>query len=75
MRTTEVSHDGREFDLIPGRKYVKIAEWLGSRTEGQRTVRAFYEPATGFVYYADGWKARGRMMAESGAQFFRALID
>ena len=45
-----------ELDTIPGRKYLKVAEWLGGRATGQRTVRWFKDMTTGTWYVAESWK-------------------
>jgi hypothetical protein len=45
-----------DLDVIPGRKYLKVAEWLGSRDDGQRTVRWFKDTQTGTWYVAESWR-------------------
>lgn len=55
------------FDVIPGRRYVKVAEWLGGRDSGQRTARWFHDLQTGSWYLAESWKRpnlRRRLTAE-----------
>jgi hypothetical protein len=47
------------FDTQPGKRYVKVVAIYGGTTAAMaaRHVHAFYEPATGNVYKAAGWRA------------------
>lgn len=45
----------RQFDVIPGRRYNLVAEWLGSREDGQRTARWFYDTRDDVWYVAESW--------------------
>lgn len=46
----------REFDVIRRRRWVLVAEWLGSRENGQRTARWMQDTQTGLWYMAESWK-------------------
>jgi hypothetical protein len=46
----------REFDVIPRKRWTLVAEWLGSRDDGQRTARWFKDNETGLWYTAESWK-------------------
>lgn len=45
--------DGREFAIIGGRRWTRVAEFLSN---GQITARFFVDEATGEVRASDGWK-------------------
>lgn len=46
------------YSLDPLTKYVRVVQQYGSLNgNGQRLVHAFYDPRTGDVYKAAGWKA------------------
>jgi hypothetical protein len=46
----------RDFDVLPRRRWTLVAEWLGSREDGQRTARWFRDNSTGRWYVAESWK-------------------
>lgn len=48
--------EARQVDLITRRRYDLVAEWLGSREDGQRTARWFHDKQTGAWYVAESWK-------------------
>lgn len=48
-----VADDGREFGILRGRRWTRVAEFLSN---GQLTARWFVDEATGEVRQAEGWK-------------------
>lgn len=66
----------REFEVIPGRRYLKVAEWLGSREHGQRTMRWFVDKTDDVIYVAESWTKPNlchRLNAEQRA-YVRSIV-
>lgn len=66
----------REFDIIEGRRYRHVVEWLGSRETGQRTARWSFDKQDGAWFMSAGWKrpnCRARLTAAQSA-FVESVI-
>ena len=65
--------DGREFAVIRGRRWTKVAEYLSN---GQLTARWFYDEETHETREAEGWhKPRKWRLGGNGADFVRMIVE
>lgn len=67
-----VADDGREFGILRGVRWTRIAEFLSN---GQLTARWFVDEATGEVRMAEGWrKPKSYPLDSRSAEFVRGLL-
>lgn len=66
----------REFDIFPGRTWRHVAEWLGSREDGQLTARWSQHLPTGRWYVSEGWKRpnKGQPLNAAQVAFVESVI-
>lgn len=67
-----VADDGREFGILRGRRWTRVAEFLSN---GQLTARWFIDETTGEVRQSDGWKKPKRWpVGNDAAEFVLGLL-